>query len=91
MTLFVTRGAKSKCNFDLASDLWSTEVDSGQLNQVISNLVLNAIQAMPTGGIITIRSENRMIDTDKRNKTNSEAKVIVSSGYSNDPIMRIST
>ncbi|MBF0280808.1 MAG: transporter substrate-binding domain-containing protein [SAR324 cluster bacterium] len=60
--IFVTRGAKSKCNFDLADDLWSAEVDAGQLNQVISNLVINASQAMPIGGIITIRSENIEIE-----------------------------
>jgi CheY-like chemotaxis protein len=38
--------------------LWSVEADKGQLSQVISNLVLNAQQAMPTGGMITIAAEN---------------------------------
>jgi PAS domain S-box-containing protein len=61
---FVTRGAKVKCNFDFADNLWVAEVDSGQLNQVISNLVINANQAMPTGGIITIKSENIEIEAE---------------------------
>ncbi|MDM8515936.1 transporter substrate-binding domain-containing protein [Desulfobacterales bacterium HSG16] len=59
---FVIRGAKSKCDFGLAHDLWSVEADSGQLNQVISNLVINANQAMPNGGIIKIQTENVTID-----------------------------
>lgn len=56
--LFVTRGAKSKCDFKLADNLWAVEVDSGQIHQVISNLVINADHAMPNGGIITIQAEN---------------------------------
>ena len=55
---FVTRGAKAKCNFELAQDLWPVDVDSGQISQVVSNLVINADQAMPMGGTITIRSRN---------------------------------
>jgi len=59
--IFVTRGAKTKCNFNLSENLWIAEVDSGQMNQVTSNLVINANQAMPNGGIITVRSENTEI------------------------------
>jgi PAS domain S-box-containing protein len=61
---FVTSGAKSKCEFNLANDLWTAEVDPGQLNQVISNLVINADQSMPNGGIIRIKSENTVIHPD---------------------------
>jgi PAS domain S-box-containing protein len=60
---FVTRGAKAKCNFDISNDLWIAEVDSSQLNQVISNIVINANQAMPGGGIISFRSENIVRET----------------------------
>ncbi|MBU0991509.1 MAG: response regulator [Proteobacteria bacterium] len=58
---FAISGANAKCEFSLADDLWTTEVDEGQINQVISNLVINANQAMPQGGIITIRTENTEI------------------------------
>lgn len=59
--LFVTRGASSKCEFRMADNLWHTEVDSGQINQVVANLVINADQAQPQGGIITIKAENARI------------------------------
>ena len=62
--LFVTRGSKSKCKFVLSKDLWAAEVDQGQINQVINNIVINANQSMPSGGIIFITSENKYIESD---------------------------
>ncbi|MDM8518045.1 PAS domain S-box protein [Desulfobacterales bacterium HSG16] len=62
--IFSSRGAKANCNFELSDDLWPSEIDEGQINQVIGNLVINANQAMPNGGIITIRTENTEIDAD---------------------------
>lgn len=68
---FVVRGGSSKCKFMLAPDLWRIEADSGQLNQVISNLVINADQAMPNGGVINIQSEN--FENDSHNELNLPA------------------
>ncbi|MCP3966530.1 MAG: PAS domain S-box protein, partial [Lentisphaerae bacterium] len=48
--IFSTRGAKANCSFELQDNLWLSEVDEGQINQVIGNLVINANQAMPNGG-----------------------------------------
>ncbi|KPA14239.1 multi-sensor hybrid histidine kinase [Candidatus Magnetomorum sp. HK-1] len=62
---FMLRGTKSKCSFDLSNDLLPCEVDKGQLSQVIGNLVLNANQAMPYGGRISIRTENLFIKANK--------------------------
>ena len=42
--------------------IWEAEVDEGQFNQVIHNIVLNADQAMPRGGTIDITLENKDID-----------------------------
>lgn len=61
-SLFVTSGAKSRCNFSIDNDLWPVEVDEGQISQVINNIVINASQAMPDGGIIYIKAENRTIE-----------------------------
>ncbi|KPA12107.1 multi-sensor hybrid histidine kinase [Candidatus Magnetomorum sp. HK-1] len=60
--IFSTRGAKTNCIFELPDNLWSAEVDEGQINQVIGNLVINANQAMPNGGAIIIRTENTEIE-----------------------------
>lgn len=43
-------------HLDLASDLPHVEMDAEQFKQVFLNLVINAIQAMPKQGIITIRT-----------------------------------
>ncbi|HEX2910603.1 MAG TPA: ATP-binding protein, partial [Chloroflexia bacterium] len=51
-------GANVHCDFKLAPDLWAVEVDAGQFAQVIQNLVLNAVQAMPEGGKIEIGAGN---------------------------------
>jgi PAS domain S-box-containing protein len=55
---FVLRGSKVRCEFHMPDDLWAVEVDEGQMSQVIHNIILNADQAMPQGGIITIGAEN---------------------------------
>ncbi len=55
---FVLSGSNSKVKFALPEDLWPVELDEGQFSQVIHNIVINADQAMPTGGIITITGCN---------------------------------
>jgi len=55
---FVMRGSNCSIKFDLASNLWQVEVDKGQISQVIQNLVINAIQAMPSGGNVFLKAEN---------------------------------
>ena len=47
-----------KCEIVLTDDLCSVNADEGQLGQVIHNLVLNALHAMPDGGKITIATNN---------------------------------
>ncbi len=62
-SVFVLRGSKSSCEFSIAEDLWPVEVDIGQINQVINNLVINANQAMPEGGRIQVAAENLTIES----------------------------
>jgi PAS domain S-box-containing protein len=61
---FVLRGSNVRCEFILPEELWDMEVDGGQMSQVINNLIINADQAMPDGGVITVRAENIVIGPD---------------------------
>jgi len=55
---FALRGSDVRCTMNLPDDLWSVEVDEGQISQVLQNLVINGDQAMPEGGIIAVEAEN---------------------------------
>lgn len=59
---FILRGSDIKCNISIPDDLWLAEVDTGQMSQVIQNIVINAQQAMPEGGIINVKAENITIN-----------------------------
>jgi PAS domain S-box-containing protein len=61
---FTMRGSNVLCDFHLDAELWPAEVDRGQISQVIQNLVLNADQAMPSGGRMDVRAANLVIDTE---------------------------
>ena len=62
---FVLRGSRVRCETRFADDLWPAEIDAGQISQVAQNLILNAVQAMPRGGVITIAAENHSIKAEK--------------------------
>jgi PAS domain S-box-containing protein len=47
---------------DLAPNLWTIVADATQLHQVLMNLTVNARDAMPNGGILSISAENLWID-----------------------------
>ncbi|MBT3368293.1 MAG: PAS domain S-box protein, partial [Nitrospina sp.] len=48
--------------FSIQDDLWPVEYDSKQMQYVISNVLINAVEAMPQGGTITIQAENQVIE-----------------------------
>lgn len=43
---------------ELDPGLWPVEADRTQMSQVLLNLLVNALEAMETGGVLTLRSEN---------------------------------
>jgi PAS domain S-box-containing protein len=59
---FALRGSSVGVEFALAEGLWPAEVDPGQVNQALGNIVLNAVQAMPTGGTLRVRAENTVLE-----------------------------
>ena len=61
-TTFLLRGSNVKAEFDISDNLWLVDADEGQLAQVINNLVINAKQAMPHGGVLNIRAFNYFYD-----------------------------
>jgi PAS domain S-box-containing protein len=62
---FGLRGSNVKCEFSIPDDLWPVTVDEGQISQVINNIVINADQAMPEGGIIKINACNLLLANDE--------------------------
>ncbi len=61
MTDLVTRtlGDVVHVDIEVASDLWPTVADPGQVENALLNLAINARDAMPAGGTLTLRCRNR--------------------------------
>jgi signal transduction histidine kinase/ActR/RegA family two-component response regulator len=55
---FALRGSDVSASFDLPADLWWARIDKGQLSQVFSNIVINADEAMPVGGTVSVVARN---------------------------------
>jgi signal transduction histidine kinase/CheY-like chemotaxis protein len=55
---FVLHGTRARCDYTVGLGLWNANVDKDQITQAIQNLVLNAVQAMPDGGVIRVSLSN---------------------------------
>jgi PAS domain S-box-containing protein len=55
---FALSGSESAVSFGLPDDLWLCDFDPGQLGQAVDNIVINATQAMPHGGSISVQGRN---------------------------------
>ncbi|HAV14269.1 MAG TPA: hypothetical protein DCX06_12365 [Opitutae bacterium] len=62
---FILRGSNVRCEIQQPDEIWAVDVDKGQIAQVLNNLLINADQAMPEGGVIDINIRNTKIDTNE--------------------------
>jgi signal transduction histidine kinase/DNA-binding NarL/FixJ family response regulator len=60
-TEFALAGSNVRVYYLIPPNVWSIEADPAQIGQVVSNLIINAVQAMPEGGAIHIALENAAI------------------------------
>ena len=56
---FVLRGSEVSCTYEIPQDLKLVKVDSGQISQVIQNIIINAREAINGSGTITVSCRNR--------------------------------
>ncbi len=63
---FILGGSNIRPEFSIPEDLWYVECDEGQIGQVFNNLIINAKQAMPEGGMIEIAAENVELDSEEK-------------------------
>ncbi|MER2266330.1 hybrid sensor histidine kinase/response regulator [Methylobacterium oxalidis] len=62
---------------DLAPDLWNTRIDPTQAEVALLNVLLNARDAMPGGGTVTVKTENLLIE----DEDTALYKMVVPGGY----------
>jgi signal transduction histidine kinase/CheY-like chemotaxis protein len=62
--LFVLEDSEIDLKLAITPGLVAVDIDKGQINQVVANLILNAQQSMPQGGGILIKADNVCIDED---------------------------
>ena len=60
VTAFALSGSNIVAEFDIAFDLWRTDVDRTQIGQAFHNLVINAREAMPEGGTLFVSAANQV-------------------------------
>jgi two-component system, cell cycle sensor histidine kinase and response regulator CckA len=63
---FVLRGSSVRCHYSVPEDLWPVDMDEGQISQVINNLAINALEAMPRGGAVLVRAQNVHIGKEQK-------------------------
>jgi CheY-like chemotaxis protein len=60
---FSLSGSNIRCEYGHSEDIWSADVDSQQIGQAIHNLMINAAESMPDGGVVRIGFENTTINS----------------------------
>jgi signal transduction histidine kinase len=68
--------ADIRLEYDLAPGLWPVTVDPAQLELALLNLVINARDAMPDGGTMTLRGRNQTVADDRSDLSAGEYTVV---------------
>jgi two-component system cell cycle sensor histidine kinase/response regulator CckA len=55
---FALSGSNVSSAFEIPPDLWQVDADADQISHAVNNIVINSREAMPEGGLITVRAEN---------------------------------
>ncbi len=71
-------GSNVKSELDIPEDLWAVDAEPSQLGMLFQNLLINACQAMPRGGTISIQAENVVVNypTGREEHSASRSKFI---------------
>ena len=78
VTEFSLSGSNIKCRFDVPDCIALVDIDKTQVSQALHNLVMNAREAMPRGGIITVTAQNiQNIDGENGNATGPWVKISI--------------
>ncbi len=77
-TRFALSGSNIKSRFKIPQDLWLCDVDENQISQLIDNIIINAKQAMLSGGIITVSAKNITLNADENPSLNKGNYVKIS-------------
>ena len=72
-------GSNVTCQPAISSNLWPAEIDAMQIKQVIENMVTNAKEAMPDGGVVDFIAENITTGTNIRalGESNNYIRIII--------------
>ena len=62
--IFSLRGSNVRCEFDVPGNIWSVSIDVDQISQVINNMTINAVEAMPNGGTLRLKIGNEIVNRD---------------------------
>ena len=89
----VFKDSNVTCNISIAEELWPCEVDAAQIRQVAENVLINAKEAMPDGGIVELIAENTTIGTNIRSvEQGNYVRIIIKdqgTGISRENLSRI--